>query len=171
MVSVLRIISAFKNPRTKILAELKKGIKKIKTPYGVKKLDMSYEIPYLAGYNKKGDKIYIDKRLNPILILKDGREMLVLKYLAIHEAVEKYLEDEKNYKYPHAHKKATGIERKAVEADGYPWNEYQGYMKSEIKRLHEIDSKEPIPKDYDTKPEKDDPRDYGLLKIIREHQK
>jgi hypothetical protein len=171
MVSILRIISAFKNPRTKILAELKKGIKKIKTPYGIKKLDMSFEVPFLAGYNEKGDKIYIDKRLNPTLILKDGREMLVIKYLAIHESVEKHLEDEKGYKYCHAHQEATGVEREAVEADGYPWDEYQDYMRSEIKRLHRIDPKEPVPQDYDTKPEKDDPKDYGLLKTIHEHQK
>ena len=144
--------------------------KKIKTPFGVKKLDTSYEIPYLAGYSKDGTVIYIDKRLEPILTLKDGRKMNVIKYLVVHESTEKHLEDEKNYEYAFAHERATGAERKAVESDEYPWNEYQNYILSEVKRLKKIDPKAPIPEDYDTKPEKDS-RDYGLLKIIKEHEK
>jgi hypothetical protein len=154
----------------RVLAGLIKGSKKIKTPYGEKTLDTSFEIPYLAGYNKKGDTIYIDKRLNPALTLKDGRKMDVIKYLIVHESVEKHLEDEKGYKYPFAHEKATGAERKAVEDDGYPWDEYQKYALSEVKRIKEIDPNVPIPEDYDDKPERDT-RDYGLLKVIRQHQK
>lgn len=146
------------------------ALKKIKTPYGVKKIDNSYEIPYLCGYNKKGDTVYIDKRLNKDLTLKDGRIMDVTKYLIVHESDEKHLEDEKDYKYPYAHEQATKAEREAVEADGYPWDEYQDYVLSEVKRLKKIDPKEPIPDDYDDKPEKDKPRDYGLLKVIRQHQ-
>ena len=89
----------------------------------------------------------------------------------VHESEEKHLEDEKNYKYPYAHEKATGVERDAVKADGYPWDEYQSHMLSEVKRIRKIDPGEPIPEDYDDKPEKDPPRDYGELKVIRRHQK
>jgi len=157
MISSLRIAQKFKD-------------KSIKTPYGVKILDMSYEIPYFAGYNKSGDTIYIDKRIEPSFILKDGRKMNIIKYLIVHESTEKHLEDEKGYKYPYAHQLATGAEREAVEADGYPWDEYQKYNFHEIRRLKDIEPGEPIPGDYDDKPVKDT-RDYGLLKIIRKQQK
>jgi hypothetical protein len=147
------------------------NVKEIKTPYGLKKLDRSYEIPYLCGYNKSGDTIYIDKRLNPVLVLKDGRKMNVIKYLVVHESEEKHLEDEKDYKYPYAHEKATSAERDAVEKDNYPWDEYQKYVLDEVKRIKKIDPEAPIPIDLDIKPEKDPPTDYGLLKVIHRHQK
>lgn len=146
-------------------------IKTVDTPYGKKKLNVNYEIPYLCGYNKSGDTVYIDKRLDPVLVLKDGRKMDVIKYLVVHESEEKHLEDEKGYKYPYAHEKATGAEKDAVKADGFPWDEYQRYVLAEVKRLKKIDPKEPIPEDYDDKPEKDPPTDYRLLKVIRRHQK
>ena len=152
------------------LAEVIKMAKKIETPFGSKTLDTSYEIPYLAGYNKSGDTIYIDKRLSPTLTLKDGREMPVYKYLAVHESIEKNLEDEEDYKYPYAHEKATKAEREAVIADGYPWDEYQAGMLSAVKKLKDLDPEAPLPKDYDDRPEKDT-RDYGELKVIRRHQK
>ena len=156
--------------QVRVLAELIIGTRKIKTPYGIKKLDMSYEIPYLAGYNKSGDTIYIDKRLEPSFILKDGRKMNVIKYLVIHEAIEKHLEDKKGYKYPYAHELSTGEEKKAVEKDNFPWDQYQKYVLKEIQRIKKIDPGDPIPADYDDQPERDT-RDYGLLKVIKEHQK
>lgn len=146
------------------------GSKTVDTPYGKKKLDITYEIPYMCGYNKSGDTIYIDKRLDPVLVLKDGRKMDVTKYLIIHESEEKHLEDKKDYKYPYAHEMATKAERESVEADKYPWDEYQNYVLSEVKRLKKIDPKEPVPINYDTKPEQDT-RDYGELKVICNHQK
>jgi hypothetical protein len=146
------------------------NVKEIETPYGLKKLDMTYEIPYLACYNKKGDTIYIDKRLDPVLVLKDGREMNVIKYLVIHESEEKHLEDEKDYKYPFAHELATGEEKKAVEKDKFPWDQYQRYMLREVQRIKKIDPNAQIPGDLDTKPERDT-HDYGLLKVIKKHQK
>lgn len=140
--------------------------KKITTPFGKKYLNTSYQIPYLAGYSLDGETIYIDKRYNPLFKLKDGRQMDITKYLIIHEGAEKYLEDTFNYKYPYAHEKATGIEKKIVEADGYPWEEYQDYALSEVQRLKELDPSLGVPKDLDLKPEKD-VHNYALLKKIR----
>jgi len=140
------------------------------TPYGKKIIDFSYEMPYLAGYSRTGHRIYIDKRIVRKFKLKDGRIMDVTKYLVVHESTEKFLEDTKKYKYPYAHEKATGIERNMVEADNYPWDEYQAYVLSEVKRLKKIDRTEPLPKDYDDKPERDS-HDYYLLNKIHNQQK
>ncbi|MBE3087180.1 MAG: hypothetical protein IMZ64_13295, partial [Bacteroidetes bacterium] len=94
-----------------ILRIIAKVPKKVNTPYGEKTLDMTYEIPYLAGYSKDGKTVYIDKRLDPSLDLSDGRKMNITKYLIVHESTEKHLMDTKGYKYQYAHEKATGTER------------------------------------------------------------
>ncbi len=129
------------------------------------KVNKSYEIPYLAGYSKDGKTIYIDKRFRPVFRLKDGRGMDTMKYLVIHEKTEKIIEQITSYTYQYAHGLATGVERKAVESDGYPWDEYDRYMKYEIKRLSKLDRKTPIPKDYDEKPEIDS-KDTKMLKEV-----
>lgn len=134
------------------------------------KLNMSYEIPYLAGYSKDGETIYIDKRINPVLILSDGRKMDVIPYLMRHESVEKHLIDAKKYKYQYAHEKATGAEREKVEADGFPWNEYQKYVLGEYKRLKELSQNAKVPVDLDIKPEIDT-HDTAELSFIKSHQK
>jgi hypothetical protein len=142
----------------------------VDTPYGEKTLDMTYEIPYLAGYSEDGKTIFIDKRLNPIFSLSDGRKMDITKYLVVHESTEKHLMDTKDYKYGYAHQKATGLEREVVEADGYPWDEYQKYALSEVQRLKKLDPEAPLPPNLDNKPEIDT-HDYGFLKTIHRHQK
>lgn len=152
------------------LAFFIKKAKEIDTPYGKKIIDESYEIPYLAGYNKDGKTIYIDKRLNPVFKLKDGRKMDMTKYLIVHEASEKYFMDVKGWKYPYAHEKATAVERESVKKDKYPWEEYQRHALSEVQRFKKLDTKAPIPKDLDIKPELDT-EDYSFLKEIRKHQK
>lgn len=117
------------------------------------KLDREYECPYLAGYSKDGQTIYIDRRMPRILKLKDGRTMNVDKYLKVHEDTEKHLEDTMDYMYQYAHEQATGAERRAVEADGYPWDEYEAWMMKEVKRLTDLDGT--TPPDIDLKPEHD----------------
>jgi len=72
----------------------------IKTPFSYVRLDFSYEIPYLAGYSKDGSVIYIDRRLNPHLLLSDGRTMNIILYIVIHEFFEKFLESPKPFKCP-----------------------------------------------------------------------
>ena len=133
-------------------------------------LDIRYEIPYLAGYSKDGKTIYVDKRIHFTFNLKDGRKMNLLKYFIVHETTEKHLEDTKDYKYPYAHEQATKAEREAVEADGYPWDEYESYSLKEVQRLKKIDRTESIPKDYDDRPERDT-HDYAMLKKVSQHEK
>lgn len=118
------------------------------------------ECPYLAGYSKDGRHFYLDKRFKPVFQLKDGRRMDTRKYLMIHEKTEKQNEDATGQSYQHSHELATGAERKAVEADGYPWKDYQAYCLREAKRLTPLDSE--VPGDIDLKPE----HDYNDKKMI-----
>lgn len=130
------------------------------------KVNRDYEIPYLAGYSKDGKTIYIDKRFCPVFRLKDGRGMDTTKYLCVHEYSERLIEDFCGYKYPYAHELATGIERESVEGDGYPWDEYDRYMKAEVKRLKKLEPKTLVPKDYDDKPELDT-HDISMEKTVK----
>lgn len=145
---------------------------KLETPFGVKTVDCTYEMPtgYGAGYSKDGETIYLDCRLKRTFTLKDERSMDTTKYVVFHEAGEKYFEDTYGYKYPYAHEKITGLERKEVESDKFPWDEYQSYILNEIKRIKKLDANAPIPENFDDKPERDS-RDYSLIKTMQKHQK
>ena len=58
-----------------------------------KKLDRSYDIPYLAGYSRDARTIYIDRHL-PKFFNTRGRRVGIDRFLILHEAVEKSLFDE-----------------------------------------------------------------------------
>ena len=147
------------------------GVIDIKTPYGDKTLDTTYEVTYLAGYSKDFKTIYIDKRLKPVLKLKNGTLFNVYMPLVVHECEEKNDEDTRDHNYPYAHEfYGTAAERQYVESKGVNWDEYQNYVLSEVKRLKEIDVKAPLPKDYDDRPERDC-HDTKELKLIKEHEK
>ena len=126
----------------------------------------NYQVPYLAGYSKDGQTVYIDCRLPKMLTLKDGRRIETDKYLYVHETTEKMLEDKMGYKYPYAHEMATAAERKAVVNDGICWKEYQTYMLAEVKKLHAIT--DAVPKNLDTKPEHDT-QDRVMLETIKRY--
>lgn len=137
--------------------------------FGSEKINAEYQIPYLAGYSKDGKTIYIDKRLPRWFTLKSGKAIDVYKYLAVHERTEKLLEDTKDWKYPYAHEKATGEERRAVESDGIDWDEYQNYMLKMVKKL--IAFSGPLPHDLDARPEKDTHDYYRYHKIEKLKEK
>jgi hypothetical protein len=125
----------------------------------------AYEIPGLAGYSEDGKIIYIDKRLPKKIELGNGKTMSAHKYLNVHERVEKGLIDSKGYKYQYAHRLATGAERKAVEADGYSWDDYQPYMLRMVKKLETYSGR--LPKDLDLTPQ----RNRGAYAEIRKIKK
>lgn len=130
-------------------------------------INRQYECPYLAGSSKSGKIVYIDKRLPKKLKLKSGRIINTDKYLNVHERVEK-IKTDAGYSYQYAHELATAAERKAVEADKIPWDEYQNYMLGEVKKLQHLDG--PVPKDMDLKPEKDS-GDTKMTEKVKELQK
>ena len=161
----------------------------------IEMINTDFEIPYLAGYSLDGHTIYIDKRLPRYYKIKNGRIIDIFKYLAWHEAAEKFLEDgtltltqqqwkdfndwlnhkkitlRTGYSYPYAHELATGLERYVVEKDDIDWDEYQNYMLKMVKKLEKFSG--PLPLDLDTKPEKDshDRYRYQKIKKIQKEQK
>ena len=142
----------------------------VNTPFGPKHLNRRWAIPYLAGYSKDGQTVYVHKDFPQYTTLKDGRVMDTLPFLIVHETTEKQLEDTKGYKYAYAHEQATGAERSAVEAAGYPWQEYQNYVLGQAHALRRQHLDQPLPSDYDAKPARDS-HDYNLLRDIAQRER
>jgi hypothetical protein len=132
----------------------------------VSTIDRDYEVPYVGGSSWDGKHVYLDRRLPKSFVLKDGRTMRPDKYLKRHEDVEKHLEDQ-GYSYAYAHEMATKAEREDVEADGYPWQEYQDWALGQVKKLRRLNGE--VPKDIDTQPDSDS-KDYDMLRSIKKHQ-
>jgi hypothetical protein len=127
------------------------------------RVDMSKDIPYLAGYSKNEHTVYIDR-----LMPKMFKGHHIAKYLLVHEVVEKTLIDKLGYDYEHAHKIATQCEKLAVEADGLDWGEYEHHCDAYIKQAeHETPRCTPI--DLDLKPYTDE-HDTATLKKIHTAQ-
>ena len=109
-----------------------------------------YDVPYLCGYSKDAKTIYFDKHLNVDMRGKD-----LSNFLKIHEYTEKALLDIFGMDYQQAHHIATHQERKAVEAAGINWNDYDKFLKPQIKEVWHEDLKI-VPPDLDLEPYKDE---------------
>jgi len=127
-------------------------------------LDRSHDIPYLAGYSVSGTTIYIDRHL-PRFFTYRGRRVAVDRYLVLHEAVEKTLEDELHLHYQHAHQIATRAEEAAVRADGIGWRDYDRFMQRYVKAIGD-ERLTRVPADLDEKPYRDE-HDDDLLRRMR----
>ena len=129
------------------------------------KVNNKYDIPYVAGYNTVGDTVYIDKDVPKSFRAKDGKKYSLYKYLITHEVVEKVFEETLKLNYFFAHQIALRIERQAVEADGWSWDEYDELMQQYIKEVaHEKINIVPI--DIDFQPYKDS-KDYKLIEHMK----
>jgi hypothetical protein len=82
----------------------------------------NYCVEYLAGYNKKGTKVYIDKHVPEQYI----------RHLKVHEIIEKVLEETLHLDYFSAHQIALRVEKASVEADGETWENYDKAMQKLI---------------------------------------
>lgn len=135
-------------------------------------LDRTWDIPYLAGYCRKGRRIYIDRHL-PESFLWKGRRVAVDPFLILHEAVEKALLDELGLVYQHAHQIALRAEEAAVRAAGVSWRAYDRFMQDFIKEAGD-ERLQRIPPDLDIKPYRDE-HDFKLLhamqRTIREERR
>lgn len=129
-----------------------------------KKLDRSYDIPYLAGYSRDARTIYIDRHL-PKFFNTRGRRVGIDRFLILHEAVEKSLLDEIGLHYQHAHQIALRAEEAAVKAEGISWREYDRFMQRYIKEVGD-EKLRLIPLDLDIKPYRNE-HDFQLLKSIQ----
>lgn len=120
-----------------------------------------YDIPYLAGYNKKGTQIYIDKDV-PFIVRLGGKSVCLRDFLQVHEATEKALLSKLKFSYEDSHHLATAVEYHAVEAAGIKIADYKKFLRPFIKQEY-LHFKR-VPPDLDLTPMKDDP---ALMKRLR----
>ena len=126
----------------------------------VRKVDHTYDIPYVAGYSRDGRTVYIDRHL-PRSFRSWTSRVYVTPFLLTHEIVEKALLDELGLHYLHAHQIAIRSERAAVEAAGVSWRTYEGFMKKHEKQI-EREALQRVPADLDLTPYRDE-KDFKLL--------
>lgn len=120
-----------------------------------------YDIPYLAGYNKKGTQIYIDKDV-PFMIRLNGKSVCLRDLLRIHEATEKALLSKLKWTYEDSHHLATAVEYHSVEEAGIKIEAYKRFLRPFIKQEY-LHFKR-VPPDLDLTPMQDDP---ALMKRLR----
>jgi len=125
-----------------------------------RKLDRTYDIPYLAGYSRDGKTIYIDRHL-PESFTSRGRVIHTDRFLVLHETLEKAVIDTLGLVYQHAHQLALREEEAAVRAFGVSWSEYSEFMDRHIKEAAD-ERLTRIPPDLDIKPYRDE-HDRELL--------
>jgi hypothetical protein len=125
-----------------------------------KKINRSYDIPYLAGYSNDGKTIYIDRHM-PKAMTYEGREINTDRYLILHEEVEKTLIDQLHLHYLHAHQIASRAEQAAVRAAGIRWRDYDRFMQDNVKHIGD-ERLTKVPADLDLKPYRDE-HDYELV--------
>ena len=130
-----------------------------------RKLDRTYDIPYLAGYSRDGKTIYIDRHL-PESFTSGGRVILTDRFLILHETLEKSVIDTLGLVYQHAHQLALREEEAAVRAFGVSWKEYSEFMDRYIKEAAD-ERLTRIPSNLDIKPYRDE-HDFRLLKKMQE---
>ncbi len=108
-----------------------------------------YDVPYFAGYNWQGTRIYLDKKIPKILIVKD-KKLNIHMSLAMHEYVEKCHID-LGYTYAAAHEIAIKYERKYVEDNGVGWKDYDKAV-GKIMHANWMSKWTSFPKDLDMTP-------------------
>ena len=128
-------------------------------------LDRDHDIPYLAGYNVKRTKIYIDRHLENNFVDHTGKKHDVDRFLVLHEATEKAMIDCWGLPYQHAHQIALRAEEAAVRASGIEWRDYDRFMQQWIKQA---DSQKltRVPADLDLTPYIDE-KDGELIKVMQ----
>jgi hypothetical protein len=137
--------------------------------YHYRRLDRKHDLPYLGGYSRNGETIYIDRHLPEELEYDlDGRKRKFRpdRFLEMHESWEKTLIDRCGYTYDGAHRVATGVERRAVLAAGLDWSAYSNALKPFIK-ADERERLEKVPADLDMTPYQSPPVDHALVERMQ----
>ena len=132
-----------------------------------RKINRSYDIPYVAGYSEDGMTIYIDRHMPRVLKI-NGKSVATDRFLILHEAVEKALIDELNLHYQFAHQIALRVEEAAVRASGISWDQYNKQMAKYIKNIGD-ESITKIPPKLDLKPYHDE-KDWQVLTKMKATQ-
>jgi len=129
-----------------------------------------YDVPYVAGYDKRGKIAYIDHALprgfeDPRAT--DGFFDVTIP-LVVHEIVEAGLEEEmKSLPYQPSHQCALHVEKALVEADGIDWVTYNGWFARQIKTIGGRSIYPHCPPQLDLEPYLDE-EDWETLKKMYE---
>lgn len=128
-------------------------------------IDDSYDVPYLAGYNTAGTIIYWDRKVPKLFpIGKNDKDVDIVPYVALHEAVEQHIESMFGLKYGKSHLLAMGAERAAVEESGLNWDKYDKHFHYWVEKCRNEFSS--LPPDLDMQPYTDS-NDEELLKKMK----
>lgn len=149
----LLIDRLLKNP------EIREGLYKQRT------VNQEYDLPYLGGYSKGGDTIYIDRHLPDVLFYDaDGqkREFNPLEFIKDHEVFEKTVMDVLHWGYSASHEAATGYERRNVLKAGLFWKPYNSVVERYVK-ADEHEKLKKVPADLDMAPYYAKPVDHSLI--------
>lgn len=131
----------------------------------IRKIDRSYDIPYVAGYSRDGHTVFIDRHM-PRGFTSGGRRIETDPFLALHEVVEKTLLDQLHLHYLHAHQIALRTEQAAVRAAGVSWRDYDHFTKSNEKKIGD-ERLVRVPRELDLTPYRDE-EDFDLLRRLRD---
>lgn len=142
--------------------------------YHYRPINREYQIPYVGGYSKDGDTIYVDSHLPERVTLElDGRERDIdpVQFLRMHEALEKTLIDVLGYSYEQAHQAATGYERRGVLQHLGPgwWTPYQMMWRPFI-HTDEHEALKRVPASLDMTPYVSPPADARLIERMQAAQ-
>lgn len=142
--------------------------------YRYRQIDRSDDIPFVGGYSKDGETIYVDRHLPERVTLEmDGRKREIdpVDFLRMHEAMEKTLIDALGYGYSEAHRAATGYERRGVlQCLGPGWWEPYQRMWRPFVRSDEHEKLERVPANLDTTPYISPPVDRSLIERMQAAQ-
>lgn len=128
-----------------------------------------HDLPYLAGYSKDGDTLYIDRHLPDHLDIEvNGAKWRInpREFIRIHEIMEKALIDVLGWNYGPAHAVANAAERREVLERGIPWLAYNEALAPYIK-ADELEKLETVPPDLDMTPYLFPPVNRMLIKRMR----
>lgn len=134
-----------------------------------------FDMPYLGGYSRSGDNIYLDRHLPETVWLqcdgqkKDIRPAEFLAEFMGHEPVEISVMNGAGWEYGPAHSgPATGSERRKLLMRLGPgwWAPYQEKMLEYVK-VDEHEKLQVMPKDYDLRPILYPPLNEGLLAAVK----
>lgn len=129
-----------------------------------------FDIPYVGGYSKDGQTIYISRKLPISFKTSLDIDVKVLEYLVIHEITEKALMQALRYRFNAAHSIALGSEIAALRRDKVPVDEYYGFINKWVNHCMNPLNITYLPEDLDLTPYRED-RCRAVLRRIRQLKK
>lgn len=137
--------------------------------------DTEHDIPYTAGYSMDGKTIFIDRTVPQYLEIRARGSRTkkvkvdIWKTFALHEAVEKSLEDQPYFwPYQFSHQVALRAERAYVEALGADWNDYNEKTLAIVDKVYKRGSFDSVPWNLDLGPYVDEKDRDCLRKMGKE---